>query len=43
MHMELETNMENVGKRFPFMAKYSVSIETVVSAELVALVNLWPV
>ena len=26
MHMSLETNMENVGKRFPFTAKYSVSL-----------------
>ena len=26
MHMDLETNMSSVGKRFPYVAKYSVSI-----------------
>ena len=25
MHMDLETNMKNVGKRYPYYAKYSVS------------------
>ena len=28
MHMDLETNMKNVGKRFPYYAKYTVSYVT---------------
>ena len=41
LHMDLETNMKMIGKRYPFYAKYTVrAIDLLMKNEMVSIVNI---